>query len=106
MKLGRANVDALLRSLTAKQFLEWEMYARLEPFAEIQMDYRFASICQVIANVNRGKDQAPFKLEDFRLRWSDEGREGPVKAPAPWERMKSIAMAVAMAHSVQALEKR
>ncbi len=75
MKLGRANVDALLRSLTAKQFVGWECYARLEPFDEIRADYRAARIAQVIANVNRGKDTNAYTDESFLLRYKEDDDE-------------------------------
>lgn len=71
MRLGYANVNALARSLTAKQLLEWEYYAALEPFDELRADYRAASIVTTIANVNRGLKQAPYALKDFLLNFEE-----------------------------------
>lgn len=75
MRLGYAHVNALARSLTAKQFQEWEAYALLEPFDEVRADYRAASIVTTLANVNRGERQAPFSLKDFLLNFEEPEQE-------------------------------
>lgn len=72
MKLGCINVDRMLHSLTAKQFFEWEAYARLEPFDEVREDYRAASIVTMIANVNRGVKQQPYRYKDFLLNFEEQ----------------------------------
>ena len=87
----------MLRSLTAKQFAEWEHYAKLEPFNELREDYRTASIVTMIANVNRGSKHQPFKLEDFVLKFEQEP-----KRPQTWQEKLAIARAIAMAYSVPA----
>lgn len=53
MRLGHANVDALGRSITAKQLLEWEQYASLDPFSEEREDYRTASVVQSVHELTR-----------------------------------------------------
>ena len=65
----------MLRSLTAKQFAEWEHYARLEPFSELRQDIRIASIVQMLHNVNVKKGRP---LTDFILKFEQEEaqREG------------------------------
>jgi hypothetical protein len=85
VQFGRLNVEKMLRELTAKQFIAWEHYAQLEPFGEVRADWRAASIATTIANVYRGKS-APFKMEDFLLRFPDE--------------QLAIARAIATAYSV------
>lgn len=100
VKLGRVNVDAMLRSLTAKQFQAWEHYAQLEPFDETRADYRAASIVQVIANVNRGKNQAAYTLQDGLLRFG----EPRSSRRQTWQEQKQIAYAICMAYSVPAKE--
>ncbi len=71
------NVDAMLRSLTAKQFAEWEHYARLEPFNETRADYRAASIREMVFNMAvTAKDRKP--LDYFLLKF---GEQEPVAAP-------------------------
>ena len=84
----------MLRSLTAKQFAEWEHYARLEPFNELRQDYRVASIVQMVANVNRGKNQAAYSLQDFMLKFNEEP-EAPKRQT--WQQQLSIATAIATA---------
>ena len=101
VKLGYANVDALARSLTAKQFMEWERYARLEPFDETRQDYRTASIVQMIANVNRGSKQKAYALQDFLLRF-DPSEEKPTPRKQPWEEQLMWANIIARAQNAGA----
>jgi len=37
----------------------------IEPFGDIRADYRQAITSAIIANVNRPKGKAPYKLKDF-----------------------------------------
>lgn len=84
----------MLRRLTAKQFLEWEHYARLEPFGELRADYRAALIASVIANVNRGSKQKPYTLEDFLLKFAEE----PVRKQTVEDQL-AVAKMIAMMYS-------
>lgn len=77
----------MLRSITGRQLLTWEVYDSLEPFGELRADYRAATIACVIANVNRGKGQKAFTLEDFVLKF---GEAAPKKQT--WQEQKAIAM--------------
>ena len=92
VRLGRVNVDAMLRSLTAKQFIEWECYARLEPFNELRADQRAALIASTVYNMAVARKDRR-KLEDFLLTF--EERE-PAKKQTPkqqFELMKILAAA-------------
>lgn len=71
VRLGRVNVDAMLRYITAKQFAEWEAYAQLDPFDELRADSRAALIAQVLANIHRGKGQRAYMLKDFLLKFGE-----------------------------------
>jgi len=92
----------MLRSLTAKQFAEWEHYARLEPFGEVRDDYRAASIAVMIANVNRGPKQPSYKLEDFLLKFGDDVQQN---RPQTWQEKLAIARAIVVAFSVPTKDK-
>jgi len=58
----------------------------IEPFGEYRADLRNAMLCSLIANVNKGKKQRPFKMKDFMLRFespkqqSDEDMKAVLKA--------------------------
>ncbi len=95
VRLGRVNVDAMLRSLTAKQFFEWEAYARMEPFSEVRADYRAASIRAMIHNVNV-EEKYQKDIDHFLLKWKDEAT--PKQS---WQDKKAIAMAICAAWSVR-----
>jgi len=79
-----SNVDRLGRSLTAKQLLGWEAFDSLEPVGDERIDLLFASVVAMIANVNRGKDQKPFTLQDAMLKWDAE----PKKRQTPEEQAR------------------
>ncbi len=101
VRLGRVNVDAMLRSLTAKQFVEWEHYARLEPFNELREDYRIASIVQMLANVNRGKNQRAYTLQDMVIRFGEpeDSWQPPKQTPQQQEAIFRLMMGVPLEHS-------
>lgn len=40
--------------MSAAEFNEWMVYARIEPFGEEVADHRAGTIASMIANVNRG----------------------------------------------------
>lgn len=44
---------------------------------------RSAIVAKTVADVNRGKGQAPYKVEDFMPKFKGPGDEGPM----PWENM-------------------
>jgi hypothetical protein len=96
IRLGYANVDAMLREITAKQFTEWEAYARLDPFSEVRADYRAASIAMTVYNMAvEGKHRK--KLEDFMLKW-DSGDQ-PASKKQTWQQQQSIARMIVAAYS-------
>jgi hypothetical protein len=85
------NVDAMLASMTWKQFLEWEQFSELEPFGEERADIRTASIVATIANANRDpkKRAKAYSLHDCLLRFGDMPSAERKKT---WQEMKAIAM--------------
>jgi len=103
VKLGRVNVDAMLRSLTAKQFMEWEYYAQLEPFNELRQDYRVASILQMLANVNRGPNDKPYSLADFLLNFGEQ--EPKSNQTQSRDQQISVIKAIAMTFAARAKDK-
>lgn len=68
-ELGIPNVDAMLRSMPGHQLPEWIAYAELEPFGEERADVRMAIQTAALGNIFfqlwTGKEEAPFKVEDF-----------------------------------------
>lgn len=98
VRLGVVNVDAMLRSLTAKQFQEWVHYAALEPFDDTRADYRAASIVQMLYNANRGKDAKPMTLSDAVLKF---GEQEPKKKQT-WEMQLAIARSMTAAANAMA----
>jgi hypothetical protein len=92
----------MLRSITYAQFQRWQFFYDLEPFDERRMDYRFGSIVQALANINRDskKRHQPFELEECTLTFGQ--REEIVQKPEPakklsWQVMKEYAKTVVSA---------
>lgn len=85
--------------MTAKQFREWEAYYELEPFGEERADIRSAQICQMLANVNRGKNQQPYKLGDFLLKFDDDRQQRPQTVQEKLNAMTVIMRAMAEAEA-------
>jgi hypothetical protein len=118
VKLGRINVDEMLRSLTAKQFAEWQAYARIEPFTEKLEDWRVALLAKAIFDANQRLIDAIFavngaekhkrpkivetKLDDFLLVWREEESSKPpaAKKKQTWEEQFAIIEMIMHAHSV------
>jgi hypothetical protein len=116
VRLGRVNVDAMLRSLTAKQFAEWQAYARMEPFGEMRQDWRVASLAKTIFDVNQKLVDALFAvngaekskrpkvvqttLQDFVLEWKESEEPPKPKKKQTWQEQLAIVEMIVHAHSV------
>ena len=82
--MGQVNVDAMLRSLTAKQLQEWLAYAKLEPFDEKRADYRAAQIAQMVLLVNLAKGAKVPTMDELLLKF--EPVEASTEAAPDWRR--------------------
>jgi hypothetical protein len=95
---GEWNVDKIARGMTAKQFLEWVMFARMEPFGDVRADLRAASIAQMVFNMAvAGKDRKP--LGEFLLKFDADAAPAPEKPKQPWQEKKAIAMVIVEAYA-------
>lgn len=107
MKLGRVNVDAMLRSLTAKQFQEWEEYAGLEPLeTDRRADWRTALIVKQIFDANQRLINAVLagaglerhkrprfvetELKDFVLQWEEADNKNGKRRKQTWQEQWTI----------------
>jgi hypothetical protein len=92
VRFGILHVNRdILRGLTAKEFRGWEHYHELDPFTEVRDDYRTASIVQMIANVNRGLKQKPYKLSDFLLNFEEAPEKKPQTPKQQFAMLKILA---------------
>jgi hypothetical protein len=90
--LRKVNVDAMLRSITALQWREWEIYSELAPFAEERADYRAAWIVQTLVNlaIDRKKHPRGFSIDEVmnELKFGDRAdilSPGPTRRQTPAE---------------------
>jgi hypothetical protein len=65
LALGHSRPDALLRSLTAKEFLEWQAFYSDDPFGDQRADLRAGIVCSTMNNRWRGKNETPAQPIDF-----------------------------------------
>ena len=59
------TVRGMLASMDAAEFVEWMAFQRLEPFGDMQADFRAGQVCATLANLQRKKDAKPFAAADF-----------------------------------------
>jgi len=67
LALGYGHPARMMRDLTADEIIDWIAYYSIEPFGEIKMDFRFANLMALEANINRDpkKHRSPYKPQDF-----------------------------------------
>lgn len=56
------------------EFYTWIAYSMMEPFGDDRADWRTAMQMAQVANMNRPKGRAPYKVKDFLLRFEDATR--------------------------------
>ena len=83
------TVRQLLNSIDSHELAEWMAFFRLNPFGERRADIRAALISSVIANVNRGKDQPPFKVEDFIIKYDQPELDEPERVQ-DWQQQLAL----------------
>jgi hypothetical protein len=59
------TVAELLGRISSRELTEWMAFGQLEPFGRRAEYTGHAVVASTIANVNRGKDQEPYEIEDF-----------------------------------------
>lgn len=65
LALGRANVDEMLRELSAAQFSEWFAFYSLEPWGFMEENRRMSVLASTVANVAGKTLRKPASLADF-----------------------------------------
>ena len=65
LALGYANVDAMLREMTAEQFDEWIAFYQLEPFGILAEDTILAHWKAIYVNAHRKQGKPTMKTEKF-----------------------------------------
>ena len=65
----------MLAEIVQLQFAEWMAYSTLEPWGEERDDLRMGIVASTIANANRGKNQKPYKPQDFMPSFEPETEE-------------------------------
>ena len=109
--MRQPNVYRMLRSMTAKHFIEWEAYLQLRPFAfdaEKRADYRNAHLVQTMLNMMRSEKHKPepWTIQECLLDFSPKPvvDKKTVDRQEMWQMQKQAAYAIAMAYSVTAVE--
>ncbi len=84
----------MLRSLTARQFLDWHHYDSMEPFGELRADYRTADIVATLINLQRDrkKKPEPYKLAEVVLKFGEKEVDEAKKPKQDWKEQKRVMM--------------
>lgn len=101
---GQVDIKKLARSMTAKQFVGWELYMRMEPFDQMRDDYRAASIVMMIHNMavdpKYRKD-----IDHFLLKYKETERPVVRKADPDampqWQMHKQAATMFALSYNAE-----
>ena len=67
LQLGYANVDSMMREMTAQQFDEWIAYYQIEPFGILAEDALSAHWKAIYVNAHRKKGKQAMKVDKFLL---------------------------------------
>lgn len=65
LALGHSRPDALLRSLTAREYAEWQAFYTVDPFGDQRADLRAGIVCATMSNRWRGKNENPAEPINF-----------------------------------------
>jgi len=76
------TVPEMLDRMGSDEFAKWIAYSQICPFGEDRADVRCAIIAKTIADVNRAKEEAPYKLEPFMAYSENRQREAPLTGKA------------------------
>lgn len=87
----------MAHTITAKQFFELVAWKRISPFRELRADHRAAMIVTTLANINRGKGQKAYTIDQFMPKWEEAAEP---KRKQTWQEQKRIFELLALAHSV------
>jgi hypothetical protein len=68
----------MLRNMSARHFIEWQLYYDLEPFGEERADLRSAQVVQTFINLHRDteKHPKPFSVTECLLPLGDQHVDG------------------------------
>lgn len=95
----------MLKRMPATVFIDWMNYDAMEPFGPWRLDWLFAEVCTMIANVNRDpkRKPMPWKTTDFLVKFGEQTKDdlAPKKSVA-----EQIAIAKMIVGSFNAVEKK
>lgn len=89
----------MLRKMPSSQFIDWEVFAELEPFDEERADLRTGSVVAAIVNVHRNAKRKPNPYTSLEMapKFGDTPSVAPRKAS--WQGMKAMAQMIAAGYS-------
>lgn len=79
------TVSELLDRVSSEEMTGWLAFDRVEPIGGWRMDYGFAMLAALQANINRKKGSKPFKTVDFMPFLPDNDPGGEAKALAMFQ---------------------
>ena len=61
------TVTDLMTRMTVEERANWLKFFSSRPWPDEAADLQNALLCQIVANLVRGKDQRPWTIDDFRI---------------------------------------
>lgn len=80
LMLGRADVDAMLSEMTARQYEEWRAFYQIEPFGPWRDSVNAAVVAQQVHNVLGGKAKLKSFIPTFGTRDTSKDWERVLRA--------------------------
>lgn len=113
-RLGHVNVRKMLRQISHRDLIEWEVFQGLEASADEQAAWQFASLRQLlddklndlmaivvaVATSKKPKDVKRRKLEEYVLRFGDDRPEAPKRKQTAQEQWDILVKALTL-HAAQ-----
>ena len=65
----------LLERVSSRELSEWQAFDRLEPVGETRLVYQLALLAAMMGNALRGKGEKARGVEEFVLRFGEQGEE-------------------------------
>lgn len=100
LRLGKPNVNAMLREMTSAQWCQWKAFLELEPvhLSEERADHRAASIAAAVWNAAfwSHSSQQHRSFREFLASWGDNMSffEPPKRQSSLWDDIKDYAASI------------
>tara|TARA_R110002153_G_scaffold195922_3_gene349238 strand:- start:705 stop:980 length:276 start_codon:yes stop_codon:yes gene_type:complete len=87
LKLSNVDVDSMLHTLSAAQFVEWLRFSAIEPFGSRVEQIHLAGLRTQVANYLRKQGSEAFQIGDFLIGYTPKLQERQMSVEEIYNRM-------------------